>query len=81
MFPPAHIDGRTVVILVQEPLGFHLVESGRLAHDGESLWLGEGESTRLFTDEERAALMIVGTNNRIPECRGFDFFVLKQADG
>jgi hypothetical protein len=80
MLHPAHIDGRSVVILRQGRLGFHVVESGRLSHDGELVWLGEGESSRVFTDEERVALMLVGADNCIPACRGFDFLVLKQAD-
>jgi hypothetical protein len=81
MLHPTHVDGRTVVILRQGRLGFHVVESGLLSYDGESLWLGEGECSRVLTDEECAAITLVGTKNRIWECQGFDFFVLTEADG
>jgi hypothetical protein len=79
MFHPAHIDGCSVVVLRQGRRGFHLVESGFLSFDGETLWLGEDESRRVFTDAERESLMPVAANSRIPECRGFQFFVLADA--
>jgi hypothetical protein len=76
MFYPAHIDGCSVVVLREGRRGFHVVESGTLSCDGETLWLGEGEARRVFTDGERDSLMPVAANTRIAECRGFSIFVL-----
>ena len=80
MFYPAHLDGCSVVVLRQDFWGFHVVESGFLSFDGESLTLGEGQSCRVFTDAERESLMPVAANSPIPEFRGFQFFVLAEAD-
>jgi hypothetical protein len=73
---PAHVDGCSVVILLQGRRGFRVLESGVLDYDGSTLWLGEGKSRREFSDEERESLMPVAPGNRIPECRGFDFFLI-----
>jgi hypothetical protein len=62
-------------------LGFDVVESGFLSFDGETLWLGDGASRRVFTDGERDSLMPVAATNRIPECRGYRFFILTEAGG
>ncbi|MEJ7640042.1 MAG: hypothetical protein WKF75_19260 [Singulisphaera sp.] len=80
MHHPTHIDGRSVVILRQGRRGFHVVESGMLSYDGQTLTLGEDESRRVFSDDELQSLMPVVEASRIPECRGFDFFVLSEAD-
>ncbi len=81
MHHPAHIDGRSVVILRQgRRRGFHVLESGMLSHDGQTLTLGAGESRRVFTDDELQSLQPVVEGSRIPECRGFDFFLLVDAD-
>lgn len=77
MYQPAHIDGRTVVVLHREGRGYAIVESGRLQFDGEDLSLADGESTRLFTDAEIDLLKIVVAENRIPECEGFDLFLIR----
>jgi hypothetical protein len=79
MHHPAHIDGRSVVIL-RRGRGFHVLESGMLSYDGQTLTLGEDESRRVFTDDELQSLMPVAEGSRIPECRGFDFFLLSEAD-
>ncbi len=78
MHQPAHVDGCSVVVLRQGRHGFNVVESGILSFDGDSLTLGEGEARRAFSDGELASLMHVTPNSRIPECRGFDFFVLAE---
>ncbi len=78
MFDPAHLDGCSVVVLRPDRRGFRVVESGVLNFDGETLTLGEGPSRRAFTDAERDSLMPVAANSRIPECRGFRFFVLAE---
>jgi hypothetical protein len=80
MLYPAHIDGCSVVILRQLRHGFQVVERGVLTFDGEKLSLGEGQLQRVFTDNERDSLMPVAANSRIPECQGFDFFVLAGTD-
>jgi len=77
MHLPAHIDGRTVVILRQEGCGHAVVESGRLSFDGETLSLVAGESRRVFTEAELAALKPVVAGSRMAECEGFDFFLLQ----
>jgi hypothetical protein len=79
MYHPAHIDGRSVVILRQGCRGFQVLESGILSYDGQTLWLGEKGSRRALTDDELQSLMPVAGGSRIPECRGFDFFVLPAA--
>jgi hypothetical protein len=33
----------------------------------------------VFSDEELQSLMPVAAANRIPECRGFDFFLMSEA--
>jgi hypothetical protein len=80
MHHPAHIDGRSVVILRQGRRGFRVLESGILSYDGQTLSLGEGESRRVFSDDEWHSLMPVAAGSRIPECRDFDFFLLSEAD-
>ena len=42
MFYPAHLDGCSVVVLRQDRRVFHVVESGFLSFDGETMSLGEG---------------------------------------
>jgi hypothetical protein len=80
MHHPAHIDGCSVVILRQGWRGLHVLESGMLSYDGQTLTLGEDQSRRVFTDDELQSLMPVVEGSRIPECRGFDFFLLSEAD-
>ena len=79
MFYPAHLDGCSVVVLSNERRGFQFVERGVLSFDGEALSIGDGESRRIFTDLQRDSHIPVVVNSRIPECQGFDFFVLKVA--
>jgi hypothetical protein len=80
MHHPAHIDGRSVVILRQVRRGFHVLESGILSYDGQTLTLGEDKSRRTFSDDEVQSLMPVVEGSRIPECHGFDFFLLLNAE-
>jgi hypothetical protein len=84
MFHPAHIDGRTLVILRRHRAllrrVFRIVASGRLEYDGASLSLVNGPSERVITDSEREALMLVSSDTRIPQCRGFDLFLIEQAE-
>lgn len=74
MYQPAHIDGRTVVVLRRKGLRYTIMENGTLAFDGEELSLVFGGNRRLFTDAEIALLKLVDPGNRILQCKGFDFF-------
>jgi hypothetical protein len=80
MHHPAHIDGCSVVILRQGRRGYRALESGMLSYDRQALTLGEDGSRRVFTDDELQSLMPVVEGSRIPECHGFDFFLLSEAD-
>ena len=80
MFYPAHIDGRTLVILTQTRRGFRSIVSGRLSYDGETLSLVCDDAIRSISDDELAAFQPVSANSRISECRGFDFFLLARSD-
>ena len=77
LYHPAHIDGRTVVVLRSDILGYTIMESGLLKFDGESLSLACGEAKRHFSEQEVELLKPVAAGNRIPECRGFDFFLIQ----
>jgi hypothetical protein len=78
MLHPAHVDGRSVVILRQGLRGFDALESGILSYDGRTLSLGEGGSRRTLSDDELKSLMTVAPGNRIPECRGFDSYLIAE---
>jgi len=80
MHHPAHLDGCSVVIPRQGRRGFHVLESGVSNFDGQTLTLGADESRRVFTDDESRSLMPVAEGSRIRECRGFDFFLLSEAE-
>lgn len=77
MYQPAHIDGRTVVVLRSAGRGYSIVESGRLEFDGEELSLLSEDSKRSFSDREIDSLKLVVAGNRIPECQGFDLFLIR----
>ena len=77
MYNAAHIDGRTVVVLRREGRGYSIVESGRLEFNGEDLSLVNGDFKRLFTDDEMSLLKLVVAGNRIPQCEGFDLFLIR----
>jgi hypothetical protein len=85
MFHPAHVDGRTVVVLRRRTgwFGprFSVVASGRLEHDGQTLSLVAPGVTRAVTADELASLMLVRPDTRIAECRGYDLFLVHEADG
>ena len=84
MWHPAHLDGRRLVVL--RPRGglldrYDVVAAGRLSHDGEALRLVESESsTVLISDADLGSVKPVTAANRIPECRGFDFFLIRSTD-
>jgi hypothetical protein len=80
MHQPAHIDGCTVVILRQVRWGFRVLESGYLSFDGETLSLVRGEAQRPFSVAGQDSLITVAEGNRIPECRGFDLFLMVDPD-
>ena len=76
MYHPAHIDGKTLVVLVQCGATFQTIASGRLSYDGDVLTLVGPDSHRDVTDAEMAQLQPVAPACRIRECAGFDFFLL-----
>lgn len=77
MYQPAHLDGRTVVVLRSAGRGYRIVESGYLSFDGETSLVGE-ETQRLFSDAEMDSLKLVAPGNQIPACQGFDFFLIAE---
>ena len=76
MYYPAHIDGCSVVILRRHGLGYVSEQDGILAYDGETLSLVLADAKRVFLDEEINSLKPVVEGNSIPECKGFDFFLI-----
>ena len=83
MWHPAHIDGRTLVVIGPKKSflgGYDVVESGRLEHDGEVLHLVGGHSSRAVTDAELESLQPVVQQTAIAVCHGFDFFLMRPAD-
>ena len=76
MYQPAHIDGRTVIILRSAWFGFQVVESGRLTFDGETLSLMGDNFERQFLAKEINSLQPVTAGNTIPQCTDFDFFIV-----
>jgi hypothetical protein len=83
MWHPAHIDGRTLVVIRprQSMLGgYEVIESGMLEHDGEVLRLVGDHGARAVTNEELRSLQPVVPRSKIGACRGFDFFLLRPKD-
>jgi hypothetical protein len=79
MLHPAHVDGRSLVILRQQGNRFSVVASGQLEHDGETLTLvGDGQQ-RVLTEQDLASVMVVRPDTRIAMCRGFDLFLIEES--
>jgi hypothetical protein len=79
---PVEADGCGLVILAESrsPLSikYKVLESGVLSYDGKVLNLEfEGGGTRVITEEEQRYMLNVTPSNKIPECAGFDFFILR----
>jgi hypothetical protein len=82
MWNPAHVDGRTLVVIRPRKSllgGYEVIESGRLSHEGDALRLVGDRSSRVVTDAELQALQPVVQKSHIAACRGFDFFLLRPA--
>jgi hypothetical protein len=81
MLHPAHVDGRSLVILRrrQRLIGscFCVVASGELEHDGETLFFLCDRAPQVITDQELASVMVVKPDTQIWECRGFDLFLIQ----
>jgi hypothetical protein len=80
MWNPVHVDGRTVVVLIQRDSfegGYDVVASGELKYDGQEIRLASEVGSRVISDEELAALQPVTPQNQISACRSFDFFLLQ----
>jgi hypothetical protein len=73
MHHPAHVEGRSLVLLQRAGHRYAVLDSGLLSHDGECLELPSG---RRITDDELDKFQSVIGGNRIPECAGFDFYVI-----
>lgn len=58
--------------------GFKAVESGFLSYDGETLTLESDRSvkTRELTPTELARILAVSSSNQIPECLGYQLYIL-----
>jgi hypothetical protein len=76
MYSPAHVDGSAVVILRQKPFGYSQAESGMLSYDGEVMELASEKGSRSFGEDELTQLQPVTVENRIPACKGFDYFLV-----
>jgi hypothetical protein len=81
MHHPAHIDGRTVVLIYRDGRHYKAFESGRLSYDGTALTLETNSGRRLFSDDEISQIKHVIAENRIAACHGFDFFLLTEKAG
>ena len=80
MWYPAHIDGRTLVIIQPRPSvfgGYESVESGMLEYDGEVLHLVGAHGSRALLNAELESLQPVVPHSGIAVCHGFDFFLLR----
>ena len=80
---PVRLDGNTLVVLRDKSTSFRtafeIVRSGRLCYDGETLRLKNESGTTVWTlpDEIPPGICNVTPENRIPECAGYDFFLLE----
>ena len=80
MLHPAHVDGRSLVILRRRGRRYSVVASGRLEHDGESLALVGDGKPRVVTEAELASLFVVKPDTQITVCRGFDLFLVEDSE-
>ena len=80
---PVEADGCGLVIL-RERRGFFrvsydVVESGVMVYDGETMRLEHSDgSTREVPEGEWSDMLNVTPANRIPQCAGFQFFILRR---
>jgi hypothetical protein len=77
--------GRALVVLreLPNPFGYRydVQESGILVREGDALSIEHPDgTTRPLSNFEKARLLVVMPTNRIPECAGYQFFIL-QRDG
>jgi hypothetical protein len=83
MWQPAHIDGRTLVVIRPRKSvlgGYDVIESGVMQHDGEVLYLVGDHGSRAVTKSELGSLQPVVPQSSIAVCRGFDFCLIRPAD-
>lgn len=76
---PIQVDGRLLVILKRRNSifgGYTVIESGRLAHDGEKLELVGRRGRRVLSEAELESIQPVTPQTRIAQCRSFDLFLL-----
>lgn len=83
---PVEADGCGLVILAENArfLGAPIIkvlETGTLSYDGEALTLeSDNGGRRIVTEEEQRDMLNVTEQNQIPQCVGYDFFILRQAN-
>lgn len=78
---PVEIDGCTLVILRRNPSRwgrpFSVVAGGLLSYDGDTLTMENDGVRQPISDDELADIMDVHADTMIPECRGFDRFLIR----
>jgi hypothetical protein len=80
---PVGLDGSTLVVLRDASTGFRtrfeIVRCGRLSYDGETLRLKNDSGATVWTlpDELPTGICNVTPANRIPECDGYDLFLIE----
>jgi len=79
---PHTLDGQTLIVLRQRATDFETVCSGRRSFDGEALSVADAHDRELMvlTDTQLVQIKHVVDGNRIPQCAGYDFFILEPAD-
>ncbi|MCE9551885.1 MAG: hypothetical protein K8T91_00700 [Planctomycetes bacterium] len=84
MFSPSEVDGRSLIVLRHHPRWcgkqFVVVEKGELELDGAVLDLVGEKSRRAISNRELASMLTVKPDSLIEECRGFDLFLIQDAD-
>jgi len=80
---PVEADGCGLVIIQERSHGlrvvYDVVESGVLIYDGETLSLEHQDgSQREVPEREWPDVLNVAASNRIPQCAGFDFFIVRR---
>jgi hypothetical protein len=84
MHHPVEIDGCRLVILRERTklssVRYDVLESGFLVYDGETMLLDSENGSRVVTEQEMDDILDVTPTNQIPECSGFQLFILQRHD-
>lgn len=83
-YSPVEVDGRSLIVLRHRPRWcgkqFVVVEKGILAYDGTTLELIDDNRRRVVTNREIASMLAVKPDSLIEACRGFDLFLIQEAN-